>query len=85
VQTAAELINDPACQAYLRELAADIAAHGGIEGRDMAQVIKEAHDRRQAFLAEMWEGQTERAKLAKAELCSVIYNRIRASNGPCGG
>jgi hypothetical protein len=77
VQTAAELINDPACQAYLRELAADIAAHGGIEGRDMAQVIKEAHDRRQAFLAEMWEGQTE--------LCSVIYNRIRASNGPCGG
>lgn len=53
-------INDPDVQAYLRELAADIAAHGGLHGKTMEQAIVEAHRRRQLFAVEMIEGATIR-------------------------
>ena len=71
-------IHDPDVQAYLKELAADIAAHGGLEGKTMEQAVKEAHRRREAFAAEMIEGATVRAKMARKAICTSIL--IEATN-----
>jgi len=71
-------INDPDVQAYLRELAADIAAHGGLEGKTMDQAITEAHQRRRMFAIEMIEGKTDRAKMARKAISTSIL--IQATN-----
>lgn len=62
-----------AVTSYLNELAADIAAHGGFQDRDPTEVIKEAHERRQAFIREMLEGTTDRSKMAREILMTEIW------------
>lgn len=60
--------------AYLKELAADIAATGGVEkGQSIEQAMTEAHARRQAFAQEMAEGRTDRAIKARRVLSAQIY------------
>jgi len=71
---------DPSALAYLDELAADIAAHGGFGERDPAVVIAEAHERRQAFILEMHSGTTMRAKIARAVLSGEVYGACIASS-----
>lgn len=68
--------------AYLRELAADIAAHGGLSGATMAEAIAAAHDRRQVFTAEMAQGETTRARMAHAALAASIWAEIHANHAP---
>ncbi len=65
-------INAPDVQAYLRELAADIAAHGGLDGKTMEQAVAEAHQRRQVFALEMIDGRTERAQMARKAMATSI-------------
>lgn len=67
-----QTIHDPDVQSYLNELAADIAAHGGLDGETMDQAVKEAHRRRQVFSVEMVEGATIRAKMARKALSTSI-------------
>ena len=73
-----QTIHDPGVQAYLTEMAADIAAHGGLDGKTMEQAVAEAHRRRQAFAVEMIEGTTIRAKMARKALSTSIL--ITATN-----
>lgn len=61
---------------YLKELALDIAKHGGLEGKDMAIAVKEAHARRQQFALEMMELKTIRAKMARKALQAQIWAEI---------
>ena len=68
----------PDVLAYLRELAADIAAHGGLNGTTMADAVAAAHDRRQAFAAEMAQGETKRARMAMAALTASVWAEIHA-------
>ena len=58
---------------YFRELAADIAANGGLNGKPIKEAIKEAHIRRQAFAQEMIDNRTERAQMARKALCAHVY------------
>lgn len=44
---------------------------------DPLAAIKAAHERRQAFLAEMQQGHTERAQIAHRMLCAVVYANVR--------
>ena len=69
----------PDVLAYLRELAADIAAHGGLNGTTMAEAVAAAHERRQAFAAEMAQGETERARMALAALAASVWAEIHAN------
>lgn len=71
-------INDHDVQAYLSELAADIAAHGGLNGKTIEQAVTEAHRRRQMFAIEMIEGKTDRAKMARKAISTSIL--IHATN-----
>ncbi|OOW67126.1 hypothetical protein Xmar_07920 [Xanthomonas axonopodis pv. martyniicola] len=60
--------------AYLSELAADIAANGGItDGETVEQAMIEAHSRRQSFAMEMHLGNTNRAARARKILSVQIY------------
>ncbi len=60
--------------AYFSELAADIAANGGVaEGQTVEEAMIEAHARRQAFAMEMHLGKTERAARARRILAVQIY------------
>lgn len=68
--------------AYLRELAADIAAHGGLNGATMAEAVQAAHGRRQEFAAEMAIGQTKRARMARETLAASIWAEIHAAHAP---
>ena len=65
-------IHDQDVQAYLSELAADIAEHGGLEGKTMEQAIHDAHQRRRLFAMEMIEGKTVRAKMARKAMGTSI-------------
>lgn len=59
---------------YLDELAADIAQHGGLDGKTFEEAISEAHARRQAFAIEMQTGATLRSKMGRKALnASVCY------------
>lgn len=71
--TAEQMMQRPEVLAYLSELAADIAAHGGLDGKTMEQAVQEAHDRRQLFAAEMAAGETRRAKMARTALCTSVW------------
>lgn len=62
--------------AYLRELAVDIANHGGLNGATMAEAIQAAHDRRQAFVAEMAQCETKRARMAREALAAAIWTDV---------
>lgn len=64
-------------RAYLEELAADIASHGG-PGEDMVEAVKVAHARRQAFAMEMAEGKTDRAQMARKVLLAKVYGECAA-------
>lgn len=62
---------------YFRELATDIAAHGGLQpGQSIEEALSEAHARRQAFALEMAEGATDRAKKVRRVLAAQIYGGI---------
>jgi len=71
--TAEQMMQRPEVLAYLNELAADIAAHGGLEGKTMEQAVQEAHNRRQLFAAEMVSGETRRAKMARKAICTSVW------------
>lgn len=71
--TAEQMMQRPEVLSYLNELAADIAAHGGLEGKTMEQAVQEAHSRRQLFAAEMAAGETRRAKMARSALCTSVW------------
>lgn len=65
-------------KAYFAELAADIARHHGADAsaalqRDPVATLTAAHERRQAFAAEMLEQRTERSKMARIVLCAEVY------------
>ena len=64
---------------YVQELIQEIITHNLYkEGDDIGEVIKEAHRRRKAFLIEMMEAQTERAKIARTVLTAQIYSDIKS-------
>lgn len=63
----------PDALAYLDELAADIAAHGGFNGRSVIEVVAEAHARRMDFIDEIRAGRTARAQMAGRVLLSRVY------------
>jgi hypothetical protein len=64
---------------YLRELAADIVANGGLdESQSIEQAMAEAHARRQAFAQEMVNGVTDRAKKVRAVLSAHVYGQAIA-------
>lgn len=65
--------------AYLRELAADIANHGGLNGATMAEAVAAAHSRRQAFAAEMALGDSRRARMAREMLALSIWAEIHVA------
>lgn len=65
--------------AYLDELAADLAANGGMTGRPLDEAIKATHEHRQAFALERREGESKRAKMARKALQSSICRRARLS------
>lgn len=71
--TAEQMMQRPEVLAYLSELAADIAAHGGLDGKTMEQAVQEAHDRRHSFAEEMAAGTTQRTKMARKALCTSAW------------
>lgn len=72
------LKSDPGVVAYLNELAADIAAHGGFQDREPVTVIAEAHARRQEFAKEILNNETERAAMAREVLLGTVYGGLVA-------
>lgn len=68
--------------AYLRELAADIANHGGLNGATMADAVAAAHSRRQAFSAEMALGDSRRVRMARTALASSIWAEVHSAAAP---
>lgn len=64
-------------KAYLTELAADIAEHGGL-GDDPQAAIHAAHARRQAFAMEMAKGQTERARMVREAFATAIWLGVQS-------
>ena len=68
----------PAMARYLDELAAQIVAEGGFNGRTPEQAMREAHEKRQAFAAEMASQTTERAKMAARVMCAQVYGQCVA-------
>lgn len=71
---------DPRALAYLRELAADIAAHGGFQDQPLDQVLQAAHTRRQGFAQEILHGRTPRAQMARESLSTSIWIQISQSH-----
>ncbi len=65
----------PREMAYLDQLAADIAARGGLLGGDLFEAAAQAHERRMTFAAEILNQNTRRAKCAKV----AIRDRVWAS------
>lgn len=61
---------------FLDELAAHIAAEGGLSGRTMNEALVQAHAARQAFAREIREGQTTRAKMARRAIAHSVYAGI---------
>lgn len=59
--------------AYLDELAADIAANGGLEGKSIEVEIAAAHQRRSRFHDEILHGRTLRAQMILRLLCARVY------------
>lgn len=59
---------------YLDELAADIAANGGLDGLSLEDALAAAHGRRQAFAMEMATCATKRAKMARAALLASVWH-----------
>lgn len=58
---------------YFLQLALDIVAHGGFGDSDPAAVVRASHERRQAFMAEVIDGKTERGRgLVKALRAAVF-------------
>lgn len=58
---------------YFKELALDIAKHGGFGERPLVELVQEAHERRMKFAQEMLEGRSERAKMAHKVLAATVY------------
>ena len=61
---------------YFKELAAEIAAHGGVDldnPEAVKEAVKAAHERRQAFIQEMLDNRTERAQMARNVLTAQVY------------
>ena len=75
-----QMMQQPDVIAYLNELAADIAKHGGLEGKTMEQAIKEAHARRQAFAEEMAMCETRRAKMARKAIMASVFVEVNAQH-----
>ena len=71
----------PDVKAYLDELAADIAANGGLDGVSVTDAVKAAHQRRQAFAMEMAQGDTKRAQMARKALQTSVWMdcKVRAA------
>ncbi len=59
--------------AYLDEIAADIAANGGLEGKSIEVEIAAAHQRRARFHEEIRDGRTLRAQMILRLLCARVY------------
>lgn len=68
----------PGVIAYLNELAADIAAHGGFHDSDPVSVIAGAHARRQEFATEILNNATDRAAMAREVLLATVYTGLVA-------
>lgn len=66
----------PSAIAYLDELAADIAAHGGFGDDSPMEAMQKAHDRRREFAVEMVNGSTDRARMARIALCASVYANL---------
>ena len=64
-------------EAYLNELAADIAANGCLAGMSIEKAIEAAHDRRQAFALEMAAGATKRAQMARRALQATVWHGVQ--------
>lgn len=62
-------------ESYLNELAAEIAANGGVGDMTLVDAIKAAHTRRQAFAQEMVAGQSKRALMARKALQASVWHR----------
>lgn len=65
-------------EAYLNQLAADIAADGGLKGQSVGEAITAAHQRRQAFAMEMANGHTKRSKMARKALQVSVWMECNA-------
>lgn len=61
-------------EAYLNELAADIAANGGLADMSIEKAMEAAHARRQAFALEMAAGATKRAQMARRALQATVWH-----------
>ena len=59
--------------AYLDEIASDIAANGGLEGKSIEVEIAAAHQRRARFHEEIRDGRTLRAQMILRLLCARVY------------
>jgi hypothetical protein len=68
----------PAIARYLDELAAQIVAEGGFNGRTPEQAMREAHEKRHAFAIEMACQTAERAKMAARVMCAQVYGQCVA-------
>ncbi|CAN7650103.1 hypothetical protein LJR129_005075 [Acidovorax sp. LjRoot129] len=68
--------------AYLNELAADIAANGGLDGRNFEAALAAAHARRQAFALELATRATKRAQMARKALQATVWHgaQVLAAN-----
>jgi hypothetical protein len=62
--------------AYLNELAADIAAHGGLGAQTIAEAMAQAHKRRQAFIREMLDQSSQRSRDVAKVLCTKVYSDL---------
>lgn len=61
-------------EAYLNELAADIAENGGLAGMSIEEALEAAHARRQAFALEMVACTTNRAQMARKALQATVWH-----------
>ncbi len=50
------------------------------QGATLEGAVELAHEEMQAFLAEMWAGRTDRAKLFRAELAEQTWHTLRQQN-----
>jgi hypothetical protein len=70
----AETQLEPIEMSYLDELAADIAANGGLAGVPLEQALAAAHARRQAFVQEIIECTTKRSQMARKVLQTTVWH-----------
>lgn len=64
--------------AYLSELAADIAAHGGAVEETIEKAIVDAHARRQKFARELLLCKTRRVRMAKKAIEKSVWTKANA-------